>query len=253
MSIENGHDFPVSSWLKLIAPTCKTYQHLLKPNAHLFNQLWGPSDLPRQEVSVLCYEPLEVDLPGNFLEVLLPDKDPGRLGWGGPIATYLRTIQEPYTCIIWEDVMMTKPFDTSFLNKKTYDYLYENEVAKLSLVHDSSYNHYYSHLKPFKPCNGMPMHRVDKQAKYQLSVVHAIWETQFLIDLCDQYVHPWAIEKGDNTDRVVLVPRRKFTDVVTAVRHQPGYGPDRFQQKFVPKHTLKELKAHDMLERWGIK
>lgn len=238
----------MSNWLKLIAPTCATYQHLLRPNAHLVNKLWEP-----EEVSVLCYEPLEVELPGNFLEVLLPDKDPGRLGWGGPIATYLRTIDEPYTCIIWEDVMMTQPFDKSFLNLNTYRYLMENQVAKLSLVHDKSYNHYRSHLEPFSQCGHVPMFKVLKTASYQLSVVHAIWETQFLIDLCDKYVHPWAMEKGENTDRVVLVPRKKLTDAVTAVRHQPGYGPDKFRQELVPPHTLRELTDNNMLERWGIK
>lgn len=237
-----------NSWLKLIAPTCASYQYLLKPNAYLFNKLWEP-----EEVTVLTYEPLKVELPENFLEKILPDKDPGRLGWGGPIATYLRTINEPYICIIWEDVMMTQSFDSSFINDTTYEYFVRNKVAKLSLVHDKEYQHYKGKTEAFKQCGNTSMYRVLRNANYQLSVVHAIWETQFLIDLCDKYVHPWAIEKGDNTDRIVLVPKKKLTNVVTAVRHQPGYGPDRFRHNLVPAHILQELKDNNMLEYWSIK
>lgn len=237
----------MSNWLKIIAPTCATYQHLLRPNAHLLNKLWGPD-----EVTVLAYEPLEVELPKNFLEYILPNKDPGRLGWGGPIAQYLKTISEPYTCIIWEDVMMTKPFDKKFLNDSTFIFLTRNAVAKLSLVHDHKYAHYKRHVRYFDKCGDIRMYKVRRSAPYQLSVVHAIWETQFLIDLCDKYVHPWAIEKGENTKRLVLVPEDKLTDCVTAVRHQPGFGPDRFRHDLIPKHTLQELKDNKMLEHWGI-
>lgn len=237
----------MSSWLKIIAPTCVTYQHLLRPNAHLLNKLWGPD-----EVTVLAYEPLEVELPKNFLEHILPNKDPGRLGWGGPIAQYLRTISEPYTCIIWEDVMMTKPFDKSFLNDDTHSFLAKHKVAKLSLVHDHKYAHYVRHVEYFNKCGDIQMYKVRRGASYQLSVVHAIWETQFLIELCDKYVHPWAIEKGKNTNRIVLVPEDKLTDVVTTVMHYSEYGPTRFRDDLLPKHTLQELKDNNMLERWGI-
>ena len=45
---------------------------------------------------------------------------------------------------------------------------------------------------------------------------------------------------------------KKLTDAVTAVRHQPGYGPDRFRHELVPKHTLDELRNNNMLEHWNL-
>jgi hypothetical protein len=161
--------------MKIISITCDLYADIARTWLYLWRKHWP--DCPHRAEFLTNRKALDVDIP----VVHIPGQD---IEFGRRMRTFIRRHYTDEHLLLTMADYLPRSFDTRLIAKA-------HELCALPGVRHVRLRNMPNPPRPY-PVNGFG--RIDKKARYSLSLQPGIWEAQVLYDLLEDRWDPWQCE-----------------------------------------------------------